>query len=220
MTVDPSVIAVQPTTSRTEDLVRWYLQAKREVIEADFAVELEWQESRRLDTVTDIDFFREGAWVVLSSGMNERVVRKIFPKLERRLHGFAPEAVVQDPETRAKAMQVFAHSRKIDAVLTIGAAAEKLGKDGLRHKLHEGPLEFLQTFPYIGPVTSRHFAKNLGASLAKPDRHLVRLTNWTRRTSVQAMCQEISLWLGEPMCVVDSVLWRWATLESASRKQR
>jgi hypothetical protein len=64
------------------------------------------------------------------------------------------------------------------------------------------------TLPYVGPVTWRHLAKNLGAPVAKTDRHLVRLA--AGRPSVDVMCDEIGRWLGEPVAVVDIVLWRWS----------
>ena len=67
---------------------------------------------------------------------------------------------------------------------------------------------FLRALPYIGPVTWRHLAKNLGARVAKADRHLVRPAAATDRPNVDTLCDEIPGWLGKPVAVVDVVLRR------------
>jgi len=41
------------------------------------------------------------------------------------------------------------------------------------------PHAFLMSLPYVGAVTWRHLAKNLGLPVAKADRHLVRLAGRT-----------------------------------------
>lgn len=219
MSLDCHCSLVHWRASRGTGLVRLYLKAKREVIEAGFAPGLEWQEARRLETLTAVEFFRESAWVVLSSGLSETVVRRKFPALEAVFHDFDPSLVCSDNSARVKAMEVFGHVRKIESVLTIGATVQTLGTEGLLHKLYDRPLEFLQTLPYMGPATSRHLVKNLGMPFAKPDRHLMRIADFVSRDSVQEMCQEISLWLGEPLCMVDTVLWRWATLQPRHRNK-
>jgi hypothetical protein len=90
-----------------------------------------------------------------------------------------------------------------------------LGSAGLKKGLRD-PEPFLRSLPYIGPVTWRHLAKNLGAPVAKADRHLVRLAAATGRRDVDGMCAEISDWVGEPVAVVDIVLWRWAVLHATA----
>jgi hypothetical protein len=91
-----------------------------------------------------------------------------------------------------------------------------LGASGLRRALLE-PEPFLRSLPYIGQVTWRHLAKNLGADVAKADRHLARLAQATGR-SVDALCGEIADWLGEPTAVVGVVLWRWSVLHAFSMR--
>ncbi len=60
-------------------------------------------------------------------------------------------------------------------------------------------------------VTWRHLAKNLGMPVAKADRRLVRLAAAAGRDCVDVLCEEISAWLGEPVAVVDVVLWQRPT---------
>jgi hypothetical protein len=70
----------------------------------------------------------------------------------------------------------------------------------------------LETLPYVGPVTAFHLAKNLGLNVAKPDRHLSRLATATGFSDAHALCAELGAVLGEPVPVIDIVLWRFATL--------
>jgi hypothetical protein len=201
----------------TDALVVRYLHAKRVVLEAGHAPEIAWQARAGGARLTAAAFVREAAWVVLSAGMSEAVVRAKFPALERALRSFRPERIAADPSAaRAAALAVFGHERKVDAILSIAAAVRELGDAELRARLEADPEGFLRALPYIGPVTWRHLAKNLGAPVAKADRHLVRLAAAAGRPDVDTLCDEISGWLGEPVAVVDVVLWRWAVLHAAA----
>ncbi|WP_299956902.1 hypothetical protein [uncultured Modestobacter sp.] len=201
----------------TDVLVVRYLQAKRAVLEAGHAAEIAWQARAGGARLTAAAFVREAAWVVLSAGMSEAVVRAKFPALERALHHFHPGRIAADPfAARTAALAVFGHARKVDAILSIATTALELGDAELRARIKGDPEEFLRALPYIGPVTWRHLAKNLGAPVAKADRHLVRLAAATGRPDVDTLCDEISGWLGEPVAVVDVVLWRWAVLHAAA----
>jgi len=97
----PSVIGVPPCwTDRhaqgcpvtmtsampTHDLVSSYVLAKQEVLRAGYVDEVAWQGRARLADVDPVGFLREAAWVVLSAGMAERVVRTKFPALAQALH--------------------------------------------------------------------------------------------------------------------------------------
>ncbi|NHA67473.1 hypothetical protein [Phycicoccus flavus] len=196
----------------TDHLVRAYLAAKREVVDGGFCDEIAWQLRTGQAQITPQGFFREAAWVVLNAGMREAVVRQRFPKLSVALHEFVPNAVVGDlSASRAAALELFRHERKIDAILGIAEIASRLDEDSLERLLLD-PEPFLCGLPYVGPVTWRHLAKNLGVQVAKADRHLVRIAESMRRSSVDAMCNEISEWLGEPVPVVDVVLWRWSVM--------
>lgn len=196
----------------TEALVRRYLWAKRHVIESGYGAEAVWQAERRPLQVTTSVFLREATWVILSAGMSERVVRRRFESIRRVLWDFDVSAVVQDRSVRERALAVFAHERKIDAIMEVAAVANSLGDEGLRRVLTKGAEEFLGRLPYMGPATTRHLAKNLGWPVAKPDRHLVRLAARAGRPDPDTLCGEISVWLGDPVHVVDVVLWRWCVL--------
>src|SRR6266852_2406322 len=68
--------ADQPAS--TKNLIRAYIIAKEVVITSGFAAEIDWQEGVSLGRITERDFLRESAWVVLSSGMRASVIRDKF----------------------------------------------------------------------------------------------------------------------------------------------
>jgi hypothetical protein len=61
-------------------------------------------------------------------------------------------------------------------------------------------------------VTTYHLAKNLGVDVVKCDRHLMRLAPILGFHSPEEMCAAIGHQVGEPVSVVDIVLWRYCTL--------
>jgi hypothetical protein len=206
---------MNPCQPSTEELVHLYLRAKNFVIDRGFAHEIAWQSSTALAEPSPSSFVREAAWVVLSAGMSESVVRRLFSRLSVAMYGFDPVALSRHRErARVAALTTFGHERKISAILDIAAVVSHMGPDGLRTALTEEPEPFLRSLPYIGPVTWRHLTKNLGLPMAKPDRHLVRLALAVGRESVDGLCDEIARWLGEPVAVVDLVLWRWSVLNA------
>lgn len=199
-----------------EELARTYVRAKRAVVDHGFIDEIAWQSHVRLEDVTRQSFLREAAWVVLNTGMRESVIRRLFADIEEHFSQFEPEKVWRHRRSaRAGALTTFGHSGKIDAIIGIAGTVCRIPESDLAELLLD-PEPFLTSLPYIGPVTWRHLAKNLGAPTAKPDRHLLRFTKRVGRSSVDELCGEISNWLGEPVSVVDVVLWRWSVLGSGT----
>lgn len=197
----------------TEELARSYLTAKRSVVECGYTGEIAWQ-AKSTGPVTPQRLLREAAWVILCSGMKESVVSRLFPAMGDRLWDFDPELIASAGEdARSAALSIFRHEGKVDSILRIAERVRALDASELEARLRD-PEAFLMDLPYIGPITWRHLAKNLGAPVAKADRHLSRLTDTVGRASVDDLCAEISSWLGDPVPVVDIVLWRWSVLHA------
>jgi hypothetical protein len=198
------------------DLLTSYYLAKLAVVDAGFEDEIAWQERRCIDDVDERLFLREAAWVVLSSGMRESVIRRIFPAVEAAFGHWdsAPWIVEHQSECRSKATEAFRHARKVDALVEISRTVASCGVasllDGLRAR---GP-DSLRTLPYMGPATSRHLAKNLGVDTAKPDRHLVRVAEATGYASPAKLCEHLAHMVGDAVAVVDLVIWRFATISA------
>jgi len=199
---------------RARNLGECYLTAREALLRLGFAGELDWQESRRLSDLSESEFLRQAAWVILTCGFRESIVREIFPEIS---HAFldwtrARSIARRRPYCELQAAKVFNHPGKIRA---IGALCERVAREGfqnVRKKIESTGLEFLQTFNFIGPVTSYHLAKNIGLDVVKPDRHLLRISRAAGFSSPAELCRTISDMIGDSVAVIDIVLWRYATL--------
>lgn len=189
-----------------------YFRMKAAVIDAGGWPEIRWQAKVAEAELTEQRFLRELAWVVLSSGMSAQVVDRVFPQVTEAFLQFssASRIVRRRAWCRSKALEVFRHEGKIDAVLT---ASERIASEGLGPVAEAlascDPLPTLREFPYLGPATSRHLAKNLGFPVAKPDRHLLRIAEEYGYDTVDELCADISAMVGDPVPVVDVVMWRF-----------
>ncbi len=202
----------------SNSLLGRHLRAKQAVIDAGYNLEIEWQANIVFEEVTEEDFLREAAWVVLSSGMREAVVRKKFPLIS---HAFlewesAGKITAQGGQCQREALACFAHLGKINAIISIAAHVDKHGFSSVRDAIGSEGISYIMRFPYMGSATSFHFAKNIGLPVVKPDRHLVRIAQSLNYPSPEALCSEISDQVGDKISVVDIVLWRYATLYGAS----
>jgi hypothetical protein len=191
-----------------------YLDAKEFLLDSGYAQEIDWQEDLDINQVTETAFLREAAWVVLSAGMAERVVRSVFPRFTDSFCGWtsASRIVRSSEECRRKALRVFRHDGKVDAILEISHRVHSLGFADVHRRIVQGGAEFLATLPYIGRVTSFHLAKNLGIDVGKPDRHLTRVSSLFGFSSPSDLCAVLAEELAEKQAVVDLVIWRFATV--------
>src|SRR3989442_264755 len=90
-------------------LTKAYPLAKGFVVRHGFHGEIDWQEDVTTAKVTESDFLREAAWVVLCSGFRETVLRTRFPRIsEVFLHWEdAAQICQQKDRCRRQAIQVF-----------------------------------------------------------------------------------------------------------------
>jgi len=191
-----------------------FLLARAFVAEHGFLSEIEWQDSRSLDLLTEDAFLQEYAWVVLASGMREAVVREKFPSISACFYGWrSAEQIADDTETCIRAaLRIFRHERKMRAITYTASLIAKKGFPIFKQALEARPLDTLLELPYIGPITQYHLAKNIGVNVAKPDRHLVRIAGLFGYPAVQDFCVAVSSETGSKTAVVDLVFWRFATL--------
>lgn len=192
-----------------------YLLAKKEVLRSSFALEV-IEAFGSVETVDESAFLRELAWVILCGGMAESVVRRVFPAITRSFLGWrsAGEIAERASECIDSAAVYFRHERKLKAIAAGARIVHTRSFHVVREEILKDPLSSLIAFPFIGPTTVFHLAKNIGVRVAKPDRHLARLAAASGFDDVQAFCGCISEFLGEDIRKVDSVLWRFATIRS------
>lgn len=195
-------------------LARVYLLAKEYVLRSGFHSEIDWQEERSIDKVCETDFLRETAWVVLSAGFRERVLRNRFGLVSEAFLDWRSAKEICDalPNCRTRALAAFNHTQKIDAILSTVRLCNEMGFPAIKQKIQAGGVDFLNQLAFIGPITSFHLAKNLGLPVVKPDRHLVRAASAAGYDCPISMCEAIASMVAEKLPVVDVVIWRYATL--------
>jgi len=206
-------LGMEDRSSRLADI---YLTAEEAVIAHGFAWEIDWQAERCFERIQESEFLRESAWTVLSAGFRESVIRKLFGSLSEAFLEWRSAGLIHERRRDCKiaALQVFGNERKIAAILDIATIVAECGFGTIRRRIKEDGVSFLQTLPYIGPVTAFHLAKNLGLPVVKPDRHMERMARAAGFRSSFELCQEIANRTGDPIQVIDIVLWRYATLFS------
>lgn len=198
-----------------DQLVDAYLTAHDAVVAAGFAAEIDWQDRQCIDGVDESEFLREAAWVILSAGMRENVVRDRFGEITTAFLEWESAEAIARTRRRCvrRALPAFRHPGKIGAIGDVAAFVADVGFEVFRSRLRSDGLNELQQLPFIGPVTRFHLAKNLGLDVVKPDRHLVRMARAAGLTGPEAMCRLVAEVTGDRLATVDVVLWRFATLE-------
>ena len=199
-----------------------YRDALPAVAAAGYASEIDWQRSRDESTFSESDLLRETAWVILCSGFRESVVRKKFDYVSLCFCDWSSAEDILENETvcRRAALSSFANRPKIDAIVSTAAIVTISGFPSLRARIRHDPIRTLQRFDFIGGVTALHLAKNLGFFVAKPDRHLVRLSQRLGFASTQDLCECLARETGDPVNVVDVTLWRYCTLAAPGVEDR
>lgn len=208
-------VEIRPLEPR--QLALLYMSAKENVIKAGYADEIDWQEEVTFDDFDEPTFLRESAWVVLSVGFREAIVRRRFSEVSRAFfHWSSADLIMTKRENcRADALLAFGNHRKINAILEIVERVAANGIGMIRKQIENRGIEFIQELPFMGPVTARHLAKNLGMVLVKPDRHLTRLAGKTGYKTAEGMCRTIAEVVGDSLSVIDIVIWRYATIANS-----
>jgi len=195
-------------------LVELYTEVRDLLLQSrDFRATVEWQASRDLSKVTEEEFLGEAAWVIFNGGMWEAVVRAKWDDLRRAFREFkVADLCHADKEVRVEALAVFNHPGKVDAVIHIARTLIAEGWGNTHRSIEAHGPDWLERYPWIGPITKYHLAKNLGFDCVKPDRHLQRMGDLVGMEPA-VMCRMISQHTGDKVCVVDLVLWRWASVD-------
>jgi hypothetical protein len=198
--------------------VDYYHFAKEAVISSGYGHEITWQAGAKSDGFTESDLLREAAWVILCSGFREEVVRRHFDFISLCFCDWeSADAIVSCGELCIRtAIPAFNNRPKLQSLLDAAQTVCACGFPSLQHQIAADPIEALKRFRHIGPITAYHLAKNLGFPVAKNDRHLQRTASAYGFTDAAELCKHLADVCGDPMSVVDIVLWRFAALFSTS----
>ncbi len=198
----------------SEKICHAYFFAKQYVIRKGYGKEIDWQNEIDFNEINESTFLQEAAWVILASGMNDKVIRNKFPLIKRVMHDFTSGETIRNDKSTCyrKAIRIFNHPGKINAILYLADYVAIHSYSQVKMSIQSGDVNFIQTFPYLGKATSYHLAKNIGLNVAKPDRHLLRVSNSLGYNCPNELCEKISCLIGEKKSLVDLVIWRYATL--------
>ena len=193
------------------DAISFYSHAKEVVSNSVYSAEIEWQQSLDFANVSETDLLRESAWVILNSGFRESVIRKHFSAISLAFGDWeSAQFIVQNKKLcKQCALEAFANTRKISAIIKIAEIINAHGAVSYLHQVMHNPIEELSALPFIGKTTVWHLAKNLGCNVAKPDRHLVRVAEKFEFDCVQEFCRYLARHTGEKVSVIDIVIWRY-----------
>jgi len=148
----------------------------------------------------------KAAYVILSSGMNNDIVKCRWPDIE------------QDLRTGKRIS--YGHKEKVKAMRWIWKKRDRLFQfqQYRRHRKNDRDLvEWCESLPWIGPTTKYHLAMNCGADVCKPDVWLVRLAEHQGK-EVCELCDDLAgaggQFIANGKCidvklrsVVDRILW-------------
>lgn len=171
--------------------LRRFKKLEQAIRDAGFGDDIAWAEQLGPPANAE-EFAREAVYVIVNSGMKNTVAVGIFERCMERLHA------------GKRVRRVFRHPGKARAIATIWKDRHQLFAD---FSSAEDKVEFCASLPWIGPVTSYHLAKDLGADLAKPDVHLARIAR-RDRTTVERLCRKLARLSGYRIATVDTILWR------------
>jgi len=208
----PARTPPDPTSANV--LASLYLDCKTEIVRRGFAWEIDWQFDAAKVPSAECELLAEGAWTILSAGMKEKVITRIFPDISALFLNWesAQKIVVNASACKSAALNRFACVWKIEAIIKYAHSISSYGwKNFLEIVRGKGP-QFLREGVGLGPITSIHLAKNLGCDLVKPDRHLVRIAKVLGCSDPIELCSLIASQTGEKLSVIDVVLWRYAVL--------
>lgn len=191
--------------------INFFSRACSYVEQAGLSGEVVWQREADFTDFTESELLREHAWVALCSGFRESAVRRVFDHVSLCFCDWeSANAIVSAGEICCTtAALTFANRLKLRAILSTARYINNIGFEEFKQSVLADPLNRLQVLPFIGPVTSRHLAKNLGLDIAKPDRHLVRVSERLGFRSADDLCRELAATTGEQAKVVDLIVWRY-----------
>ena len=128
-----------------------YLDIKMLLIELGYSSEIDWAESINKCSTRE-QFFSEYVWVVLNSGMKNQVAEKVWQRIKEAWGKGLPTSAA------------FKHTGKVAAIDYVAANLDLLWRNWTKaNRLGtDHALDFLESLPWIGPITKYHLAKNYG----------------------------------------------------------
>jgi hypothetical protein len=174
--------------------------------------ELAWGRSVTPDTLENMtadQFLTEYCWVVYASGFRVSVIEKKFDQLKAAFQDFDIEKLAE-MQSVEPVLTIFNNVRKANGFLRGAKQIHREGFSNFKKRLQQDGMKVLRGLPYIGEVTQKHLAKNIGLQdVPKDDVWLVRLTEKCDAASVEELTSYLAREFDETQHTVDLVLWRF-----------
>lgn len=180
--------------------------------------------------VSPDDFASCAAYSILASGFKQTTAKKYHEQVMKKLP--------KNPHLE-DLLKIFENANKMYAIWKIWNNRDKYCADYYECKTLEDKLNFLGKLPYIGKITNRHLARNLGEDTPKYDIWVQRLgiiysgneklqvNNAKLTPEMQQVCDDMFNHLiketGLPRGYIDAVLFKAASnglIEVVSEKKK
>ena len=113
-------------------------------------------------------------------------------------------------ESIEPALTIINHRRKAEGFVKGCRAIQAQGFEAFKANAKLRGIEALQALPYIGPITKKHLARNMGLlDVSKDDVWLVRLAREFDARDVEQLTNVLAERFNEKKGVIDLVLWRF-----------
>lgn len=159
--------------------------------EAGYGAIIDWSETIPKPTDAE-DFAAKAIFVVCASGFKYAIAKPISERCLVALRAGLSSATE------------FRHPGKQKAIDRIWAERDEMFA---AYQAEPDKLRYLQSLPWVGPVTRHHLSKNLGADEAKPDVHMERLAR-RDKTTTHKLCRRLARQTGYRIATCDTILWR------------
>lgn len=181
-------------------------------METHYIEDLEWARSITSDTFKNIKskkFLEVYCWVVYASGFKVSILEEKFPSLKLKFRGFDIESLSRMRSVKT-VLETFDHSGKAEGFLEGAKKIYKEGFSNYKRRLNRDGIDVLCELPYIGNITKKMLAKNIGyLDVPKDDRWLERIKDYVNADNVEEMTIYLSNKFTETEHVIDVVLWRY-----------
>lgn len=196
--------------SNFDQLVDIYPSFRSSVMNSHFKTEALAVIPANNKPISESDFLREAAWVILNSGFRESTVRKHWSFISLCYFDWESADLIREDPTACidLASTVFANFSKLEAISACASIISDVGLPTLLRELESTGYNHVMRIPFIGKITVHHLARNLGFPSAKPDRHIVRLAQEVDHEPI-SMCRLLAEEFGDPIGFVDYILWRY-----------
>ena len=119
-----------------------YEFAKTIVIDEGFQEEIFWQSRLNFNDLDEPSFLREIAWVILTCGMKESIIRDRFNSISECFYNWSSAKIIVLNQELCKnnALKIFNNNAKILAIISSAIKIEKIGFSWYKQKIKKNPL--------------------------------------------------------------------------------